>query len=84
MLLFFWVENIADKRIETKSDGRQDRFIPASDSAGFKSSELTFREYEFNMEDLPPFKYYRVKFVLTSTNQTYVPRVSDLRVITLA
>ena len=36
------------------------------------------------MEDLPPFKYYRVKFVLTSTNQTYVPRVSDLRVITLA
>ncbi len=67
-----------------ESDGRQDRFIPASDSAGFKSSELTFREYEFNMEDLPPFKYYRVKFVLTSTNQTYVPRVSDLRVITLA
>ena len=52
--------------------------------AGFKSSELTFREYEFNMEDLPPFKYYRVKFVLTSTNQTYVPRVSNLRVITLA
>ena len=67
-----------------ESDGRQDRFIPASDAAGFKSSELTFREYEFNMEDLPPFKYYRVKFVLTSTNQTYVPRVSDLRVITLA
>jgi len=67
-----------------ESDGRQDRFIPASDTAGFKSSELTFREYEFNMEDLPPFKYYRVKFILTSTNQTYVPRVSDLRVITLA
>jgi len=67
-----------------ESDGRQDRFIPLSDAAGFKSSELTFREYEFNMEDLPPFKYYRVKFVLTSTNQTYVPRVSDLRVITLA
>jgi len=67
-----------------ESDGRQDRFIPLSDAAGFKSSELTFREYEFNMEDLPPFKFYRVKFVLTSTNQTYVPRVSDLRVITLA
>ena len=46
--------------------------------------KLTFKEYEFNMEDLPPFKYYRVKFVLTSTNQTYVPRVSNLRVITLA
>ena len=67
-----------------ESDGLPDRFIPKSDAAGFKSSELTFREYEFNMEDLPPFKFYRIKFVLTSTNQTYVPRVSDLRVITLA
>ena len=53
-----------------ESDGLPDRFIPKSDAAGFKSSELTFREYEFNMEDLPPFKFYRVKFVLTSTNQT--------------
>ena len=68
-----------------ESDGLPDRLIPKSEAgAGFKSSELTFREYEFNMEDLPPFKFYRVKFVLTSTNQTYVPRVSDLRVITLA
>ena len=67
-----------------ESDGRPDRFIPKADAGGFKSNELTFREYEFNMEDLPPFKFYRVKFVLTSTNQTYVPRVSNLRVITLA
>ena len=42
------------------------------------------REHEFNMENLPPFKYYRIKFLLTSTNQVYVPRVSNLRVITLA
>jgi len=67
-----------------KNDGRPDRFIPKSDAGGFKSNELTFREYEFNMEDLPPFKFYRVKFVLTSTSQTYVPRVTNLRVITLA
>jgi hypothetical protein len=67
-----------------ESDGRPDRLIPKSDAAGFKSGELDFNEYEFNMEDLPPFKYYRIKFVLTSTNQVYVPRVSNLRVITLA
>ena len=67
-----------------ESDGLPDRFIPKADAAGFKSSDLTFREYEFNMEDLPPFKYYRIKFVLTSTNQVYVPRASNLRVITLA
>ena len=54
-------------------------------SAGFdRVVELTFKEYEFNMEDLPAFKFYRIKFVLTSTNQVYVPRVSNLRVITLA
>ena len=48
-----------------ESDGLPDRFIPKSEAgAGFKSSELTFREFEFNMEDLPPFKFYRVKFVL--------------------
>ncbi len=69
----------------TESDGLPDRNIPKADAgAGFKSNELTYREYEFNMDELPPFKYYRVKFVLTSTNQTYVPRVSNLRVITLA
>ena len=68
-----------------ESDGLPDRFIPKSEAgAGFKSSELTFREFEFNMDELPPFKFYRVKFVLTSTNQVYVPRVSNLRVITLA
>ena len=68
----------------SKSDGRPDRLIPKTDAGGFTSRDVTFKEYEFNMEDLPPFKYYRIKFVLTSTNQTYVPRVSDLRVITLA
>jgi len=68
-----------------ESDGLPDRFIPKSEAgAGFKSSELTFREFEFNMDELPPFKFYRIKFVLTSTNQVYVPRVSNLRVITLA
>ena len=68
-----------------ESVGLPDRFIPKADAgAGFKSNELTYREYEFNMDELPPFKYYRIKFVLTSTNQTYVPRVSNLRVITLA
>ena len=67
----------------TESDGLPDRLIPKVDAA-LMSNEATFKEYEFNMEDLPEFKYYRIKFVLTSTNQTYVPRLSNLRVITLA
>ncbi len=67
----------------TESDGLPDRLIPKVDAA-LMSNEATFKEYEFNMEDLPEFKYYRIKLVLTSTNQTYVPRLSNLRVITLA
>ena len=67
-----------------ESDGLPDRLIPKVDAGGFNSNDVTFKEYEFNMEDLPQFKYYRIKFILTSTNQSYVPRVSNLRVITLA
>ena len=67
-----------------QSDGRPDKFVPLEDVGKFKSNELQFREYTFTAKDLPTFKNYRVKFILTSSNQTWVPRVSDLRVITLA
>jgi len=33
---------------------------------------------------LPSFKSYRIKLIMTSTNQVYVPRMKDLRVIALA
>ena len=32
----------------------------------------------------PSFKSYRIKLVMTSTNQTYPPKLKDLRVICLA
>ncbi len=67
-----------------KSDGNPDKRVPLSDAGGFMSSELAFSDYDFTANNLPPFTSYRIKFVLTSTNQTYVPRVSNLRVITLA
>ena len=67
-----------------QSDGRPDKFTPKEDVGKFKSNELQFREYTFTANDLPTFKNYRIKFILTSSNQTWVPRVSELRVITLA
>ena len=36
------------------------------------------------LEDLPQYRNYRIKIVLTSTNQVYVPRMKDLRVMALA
>jgi len=67
-----------------ESDGRPDKYNPKQDAGKFKASEISFREYTFSVEDLPSFKHYRIKFVMTSTNQTWVPKASDLRVITMA
>ena len=43
-----------------------------------------YREYTFTADQLPSFRTYRIKINLTSTNQSFVPRVKDLRVIALA
>ena len=67
-----------------KNDGRSDTFIKKTNSFGFTSNALEFNEYTFTADELPAFRSYRIKFVLTSTNQVYVPRVKDLRVIALA
>lgn len=66
------------------SDGSSDSFISPSNRSGFDSSELEYREYTFSADNLPSFRSYRIKLILTSTNQVYIPRVRDLRVIALA
>jgi hypothetical protein len=66
------------------SDGRSDVFVTPTQSLGFETSDIEFKEYVFTIDNLPSFKSYRIKLVLTSTNQVYVPRIKDLRVIALA
>jgi hypothetical protein len=66
------------------SDGLPDKFISQSSTIGFISEDLEYREYTFAVDQLSSFKSYRIKLVLTSTNQVYVPRVKNLRVIALA
>jgi len=67
------------------SDGQPDSFMSKVNSAGtFDSDDLHFKEYTFTSISLPKFKSYRIKINLTSTNQTYPPRIKELRVITLA
>ncbi len=77
--------NVKGEMIElADSDGTPDTPVPTTNARGFTPSELSYKEYVFTAENLPAFKAYRIKFVLSSTNQTFCPRVSDLRVITLA
>jgi len=66
------------------NNGLSDKFITQSNSIGFTSSELEYKEYTFTADNLPEFRSYRIKLILTSTNQVYVPRVKNLRVIALA
>ena len=66
------------------SDGSSDNFISLSNYVGFLSSELDYKEYTFAEDRTSPFRSYRIKLIMTSTNQVYVPRVRNLRVITLA
>ena len=69
---------------EAASDGRPDSMVPYADASGFVSSELDFKEFNWNVKNLPQFLCYRIKIVLSSTNQVYPPRIQNLRVITLA
>jgi len=66
------------------SDGRPDSYMTPSSSLEFESQLLDYKEYNFTADNLPPFRSYRIKLVATSTNQVYVPRIKDLRVIALA
>jgi len=66
------------------NDGSPDKMVSKTDVIGFDGDILDFREYEFTIDNLPPFRYFGIKFVGTSTNQAYPPRVKDLRVIALA
>jgi hypothetical protein len=69
----------------SNNDGTSDRVVPpANASEGFLSEDLTFKEHEFTVDNLPAFKSYRIKLIATSTNQAYAPRIKELRTITLA
>ena len=66
------------------SDGQSDSKIIRSDNYNFDSLNLDYKEMTFTIDQLPAFRSYRIKLLLTSTSQVYVPRVKDLRVIALA
>ena len=66
------------------NNGESDSRIIKSTTLAQDSALLDYREYTFTIDELPAFKTYRIKLNLTSTNQCFVPRIKDLRVIALA
>ena len=67
-----------------KSDGKTDTFVPPSPVRGFHPDNLQYKELVFTANDLQAFRSFRIKFVMNSTNQAYVPRITNLKVIALA
>jgi len=76
----------SDGRIisQSLSDGTSDKKIVKTDTVGYDSIDLEYKEYEFTISDLPSFKYFSIKLVGSGTNQAFPPRLSDFRVIALA
>ena len=66
------------------NNGQSDTLVVKSNSYGFDPQDIEYKDYTFTADNLPSFRSYRIKIVLTSKNQAYVPRMKDLRVLALA
>jgi hypothetical protein len=78
------IDSIGRKINPAASNGLPDILIPKNSSYEFLPTPNSFVEYEFSDDNLPNFKIFRVKLILTSTNQAYPPIIQDLRAIALA
>ena len=61
----------------SKNDGRADAFV-SPDKFGL------FSEYQFSVDNLEQFSGFKIKIVMTSTNESYPVRIKDFRAIALA
>ena len=61
----------------TKNSGRADAFVPAS-------ADGQFSEYQFSVDNLEQFNGFRIKIVMSGTNEARAPQFKDFRAIALA
>jgi len=82
--LFPGYDNLRD----TDGDGYGDRIVDDTKNSGradaFVTSSNTFKEYQFSIDDLEQFTGFRIKIVMSGTNEARAPKFKDLRVIALA
>ena len=66
------------------SNGNPDLNVPKVDLVTPKPSISGYKEYKFSVDQLPPFKSFRIKVIGSSTNQATVPMIRNFRAISLA
>jgi len=59
----------------SKNTGNSDTFVSPSISSN------DFRSYEYTDSNLPVFNGFQIKIIMTGTNQSFVPRIKNLRAI---
>ena len=67
----------------SKNNGLADTKYDKTGGIGFTPNQIPYREYEYTIDNLSPFRYYSIKFIGTSTNQAYPPRLKNLRAVAL-
>ena len=84
--LFPGYDNLRD----TNNDGFGDAVIDSTRNSGradayvVPSADGQFSEYQFSIDDLEQFNGFRIKIVMSGTNEARSPKFKDLRVIALA
>jgi len=79
-----------DNLTDTDGDGFGDRIIDVtknngkSDAKVVANAENEFSEYQFSTDNLEPFTGFKIKIVMSGTNEAFAPRFKDFRVIALA
>ena len=66
------------------NDGSPDEFINKNYINQSLSTDDSYTNYEFTANNLPDFKYFRIKIIMTSTNQAYVSKIKNMRAVALA
>jgi len=74
------IGNVID---EALNDGTPDTKPIKTDILDDGLSDILFKEYEFTA-NVESFKYFSIKLIGSSTNQSYPPLVKDLRVVAVA
>jgi hypothetical protein len=67
----FGIKRVIDS---SRNDGTADSFI-------LQTSDRSFKDYEYTIDDLPNFNAFSIKIVMAGTNQATPPMVSSLRAI---
>ena len=79
-----------DNLIDTNGDGFGDNIVDSSKNSGradsfvVASQDNEFKEYQFSIDNLEQFTGFRIKIVMSGTNEAKAPKFKDLRVIALA